>query len=55
MKAAITAPYLKPAEAAALRVAHGVPTTADLAVDVRDAILWHNTAALYGLSVPAPV
>ena len=31
VRAAITAPYLKPQEAAALRVAHGVPTPEDLA------------------------
>lgn len=38
VKAAITAPYLKPEEAAALRIAHGVPTAADLASPAARAI-----------------
>ncbi|HYD01192.1 MAG TPA: hypothetical protein VEB22_08195 [Phycisphaerales bacterium] len=38
VKAAITAPYLKPDEAAALRVRHGVPTAADLASPARRAV-----------------
>jgi tetratricopeptide (TPR) repeat protein len=36
--AAITAPYLKPGEAAALRVKHGVPTAADLSSPAARAI-----------------